>query len=160
MMDDELVHDYDAVKRREYYLRNRHLKGRTHGFVKPVKTRAQRAAERRKHQEAQIAALKSRLEKLRAVLAAETKKAQARSGVTSSTSSSTSSTNSQASTPKQKLTAAQKAKKAAAEKKAREKDQTLDEQVKSLTEKVKKIQERIIKMRRNGSVGAKRTTTK
>lgn len=158
MMDDELVHDYDAIKRREYYLRNRHLKGRTHGFVKPVKTRAQRAAERRKHQEAQIAALKSRLEKLRAVLAAETKKAQARSGVTSSTS--TSNANSQTNAPEQKLTAAQKAKKAAAEKKVRAKDQTLDEQVKSLTEKVKKIQERIAKMRGNDSVGAKRTTTK
>lgn len=162
-MDDELVHDYDAVKRREYYLRNRKLKGRKHGSgkpVAPVKTRAQRAAERRKHQEAQIAALKSRLEKLREVLAAETKKAQARSGVTSSTKSSSINSNSQSNAPKQKLTAAQKAKKAAAEKKAREKDQTLDEQVKSLTEKVKTIQERIAKMRKDGSVGAKRTTTK
>jgi chromosome segregation ATPase len=162
-MDDELVHNYDAVKRREYYLRNRKLKGRTHGSgkpVAPVKTRAQRAAERRKHQEAQIAALKGRLEKLRQVLAAETKKAQARSGATSSTSASKTTSNSQSNTPKQKLTASQKAKKAAAEKKAREKNQTLDEQIKTLTEKVKTIQERIAKMRGNGSVGAKRTTTK
>lgn len=160
-MADELVHDYDAIKRREYYLRTRKLKGRGHASkMPPKKTPAQRAAERRKHQEAQIAALKSRLERLRDVLAAETKKAQARSGATSSTSASTTSSGSQSSSTTQKLTAAQKAKKAAAEKKAREKDQTLDGQIKSLTEKVKNIQERIAKMRQNGSVGAKRTTTK
>lgn len=162
-MDDELTHDYDAIKRREYYLRNRKLKGRKHGSVKvaaPVKSRAQRQAERKKRQEAQIAALKGRLEKLRAVLSAETKKAQARSGVTSSTAASSAPESSSGNSPAQKLTAAQKAKKAAAEKKAREKNQTLDEQVKSLTEKIKTIQARIIKMRKDGSVGAKRTTTK
>lgn len=156
-MDDELVHDYDAVKRREYYLRTRKLKGRAHAIkAPPKKTPAQRAAERRKHQEAQIAALKSRLERLRDVLAAETKKAQARSGASSSTTA----TAADSSASTQKLTPVQKAKKAAAEKKAREKDQTLNEQIKSLTEKVKKILERIAKMRQNGSVGAKRTTTK
>ena len=156
-MDNTLEHNYDAVKRREYYLKNRALKGRKHGIVRvasPKKSRAQLQAERRKHQEAQIAAMKSRLEKLRDVLAAETKKAQARSGVDTSTATSTAKSASSSSST-QKLTPAQKAKKAAAEKKARAKNQTLDEQVKSLTEKIKTIQVRIAKMRKDGSVGAK-----
>jgi hypothetical protein len=151
-MDDALEHDYDATKRRQYYLRTRNLKGRTKGSVRiapPKKTRAQRQAERRKKQEAQIAALKSRLEKLRDVLAAETKKAQAKSGV--DTAKDSSKTASPSSTT-QKLTPAQKAKKAAAEKKARAKNQTLDEQVQSLTKKINAILVHLNNLHSNGSV--------
>lgn len=167
-MADDLAHisAYDAQKRREYYLRTRKLKGRKHGAAKPVaphKTRAQRQAERRKKQAAQIAALKGRLQKLRDVLAAEVKKAQARSGVdtTKAKPASKSSTSAQKSSGKpEKLTAAQKAKKAKEDKKRREAMDTPEAQIKSLNEKIKTIQERIAKMRKDGSVGARRTTAK
>lgn len=164
-MDDTLVHDYDAIKRREYYLRTRKLKGRKKGSVQPAphkKTRAQRQAERRRKQEAQIAALKGRLEKLRDVLAELTKKAQERSGVDTSKTTSKPSTSSQhkSSGKTEKLTAAQKAAKAKADKKRREADQTPEAQIKSLNEKIKTIQERIAKMRKDGSVGARRNTPK
>lgn len=172
-MADDLEHSYDALKRREYYLKNRHLKGRKPGASSqpstkrraaakpPAKTRAQRQAERRRHQEAQLALLKSRLEKLRIVLAEEVKKAQARSGGSSSKATSTQKS-SQANQPVKKLTAAEKAKAAKAAKayRAKNKDLSLDEQVKSLTEKIKTIQERIAKMRKDGSVGARKTPAK
>jgi hypothetical protein len=162
-VDSELLH-YDAAQRREYYLRNRHLKGRTKGTAKvaaPRKTRAQRQADRRKHLEARVAELKSRLERLRDVLAAEVKEAKARSGVKPATEpKKAASTQPKTSGNSEKLTSQQKAAKAKADKKRREKDQTLDEQVKSLTEKIKTIQERIAKMRKDGSVGVKRNTAK
>lgn len=163
-MDDDLVHSYDSLKRREYYLRTRKLKGRKKGFVKPAprkKTRAQRQAERRRKQEAQIAALKGRLEKLRDVLAELTKKAQARSGVDATKTAKKSASSQQKSLDKtEKLTAAQKAAKAKADKKRREADQTPEAQIKSLNEKIKTIQERIAKMRKDGSDGARRNTSK
>jgi uncharacterized protein with von Willebrand factor type A (vWA) domain len=166
-VDDELVHVYDATKRREYYLKTRHLKGRHHGttrVVPPKKSRAQRLAEHRRHQEAQIAELKSKLERLKEVLAAEVKKAKARSGVKPTTTSSKTpvSSHKSSNSPAQKLTPAQKAKKAREEKKLREKNkpQSLDEQVQSLTKKIKTIQERIAKMRKDGSIGAKRHSVK
>lgn len=161
----DLIHDYDAAKRREYYLRTRKLKGRTKGSARPAppkKTRAQRQAERRKKQEAQIAALKGRLEKLRVLLAAEVKKAQARSGVEQKkTESKTTTSSKQKSSGKtEKLTAAQKTAKAKADKKRQEELNTPEAQIKSLTEKIKTIQERIAKMRKDGSVGARRNTSK
>lgn len=164
-MDDELIHAYDSAKRREYYLRNRNLKGRNHGSAvkgaPPKKTRAQRQAERRKKQQAQIAALKGRLEKLRNVLAAETKAAQIRSGVKTAKSADKESSSKQGDSS-EKLTASEKAAKAKAAKKLREKnaDPSLDQQIKSLTEKIKKVQERIMKMRKNGSLGVRKTQTK
>lgn len=163
-MADDLVHNYDANKRREYYLRTRKLKGRKKGSVKaapPRKTRAQRQAERRRKQEAQIAALKGRLEKLRDVLAQLTKAAQARSGVdTKKPASKTSASKQKSSGKPEKLTAAQKAAKAKADKKRQEELNTPEAQIKSLNEKIKTIQERIAKMRKDGSVGARRNTSK
>lgn len=164
-MADDLVHNYDAIKRREYYLRTRKLKGRKKGSAKPAppkKTRAQRQAERRKKQEAQIAALKGRLEKLRDVLAAEVKKAQARSGVETkkATPAKTSTSQQKSSGKTEKLTAAQKTAKAKADKKRQEELNTPEAQIKSLNEKIKTIQERIAKMRKDGSVGARRNTSK
>lgn len=158
-MAEEVVHAYDAAKRHEYYLKKRQLKGRRPAKPKPPKkTRAQRQAERRKQQQAKIAALKSRLETLQKVLEAEVKKAKARSGVKPKTTETKKATSSSSNAPAEKLTAAQKAKKAKAEKKAREKDPdvSLDEQVKSLTAKIKTIQERIAKMRKEGSSGARK----
>jgi chromosome segregation ATPase len=160
-MADELSHaSYDAAKRRAYYLRTRNLKGRKSGKGKPPKkTRAQRQAERRRKLEAQVEALKGRLEKLRAALAKLTEEAKARSGVeTKKTPAKSASSTAKKSTEK-KLTSAEKAKAAKAAKEYREKnpDKVLADEVKSLNEKIKTIQERIAKMRKEGSIGAKKT---
>ncbi|QAY17131.1 hypothetical protein SEA_MADAMATO_13 [Streptomyces phage Madamato] len=158
-MADELVHEYDAAKRRAYYLKTRQLKGRKTGVTyKPVaKTRAQRQAERRKKLEAEVTALKGRLEKLRKALAVLTEQAKARSGADSKSTTSTA-----AKSADNKQTAAQKAKDAKASKEYYEKnkDKLLEDQVKSLKAKIKTIQERIEKMRKNGSVGARNSTDK
>lgn len=169
-MDEDLVHAsaaYNAAARREYYLRTRKLKGRTHGSQPPLhphKTRAQRQAERRRQQEAKIAELKGRLKRLQEVLAAEVKQAKARSGVKTpkTETKTTGSTHNGSSSKPEHLSASQKAKKAKEDKKRREKnkDLSLDEQVKSLTQRIKTIQERIAKMRKDGSVGARRHTAK
>ena len=160
-MADDLVHAYDAAKRREYYLRTRKLKGRTK-TVKPKppkKTRAQRQAERRRKLEADVAALKGRLAKLQAVLAELTKAAKARSGVKDKATPQKS-TSTAKKTTAQKLTPAQKTKaaKAAEEYRKKNPDKALSEDIKSLNAKIKTIQERIAKMRNEGSIGAKKTT--
>lgn len=159
-MVDPIVHDYDAAKRRAYYLRNRQLKGRKPAKAKPSKkTRAQRQAERRKKLEAQVDALKGRLEKLRAVLSELTEQAKKRSGVdTTKANSKTTSTTKK--TPEKKLTAAQKAKAAKASEEYRKKnpDKALADDVKSLNAKIKTIKEQIAKKRKEGSIGAKKTT--
>lgn len=175
-MDSELTHLYDPAKRREYYLKNRQLKGRVSTAKKtvpgtrkkaapkpPHKTRAQRQAERRKHLQGQVEQLKSRLDQLRTLLEAEVKKAQARSGIKQPAKDAKKSASTQkTSDGSKKLTAHQKAEKAKADKKYRENnpDLQLEDQVKSLTQKIKTIQERIAKMRKEGSIGAKRNSTK
>ncbi len=170
-MGDDLEHAYDPIKRREYYLRTRKLKGRK-AAVKtsksrpkakpkpPTKTRAQRQAERRRKLEAEVNALKARLEKLRTVLAEMTKKAKARSGIKPTTNTSKQ-TNAKKSTPA-KQTAAQKAKAAKRSKEYYEKnkDEILADEVKSLKGKIKTIQERIEKMRKNGSARASTNVAK
>ena len=169
-MDDELVHDYDANKRREYYLRTRQLRGRSAGAQKamgsrrlkakpPTKTRAQRQAERRKQIEAQVNALKARLEKLRTVLDQLTKQAQAGSRAKPKSSENASS---EKKSPDKKLTAGEKAKaaKASEEYRKKNKDLLLADEVKSLNGKIKTIQDRIAKMRKNGSIGVQRNPTK
>lgn len=162
-MADELVHEYDPAKRREYYLKTRQLKGRKRGTVQkpPTKTRAQRQAERRKKLEAEVAALKGRLEKLREALKTLTQQAKARSGVDPKSTTSKKSETKGKSSPTKK-TAAQKAKDAKASKEYYEKnkDKLLEEEVQSLKAKIKTIQERIAKMRKNGSAGARNPTTK
>jgi ubiquinone biosynthesis protein UbiJ len=161
-MADDLVHAYDASKRREYYLRTRKLKGRQPGkAAPPKKTRAQRQAERRKKLEAQVEALKGRLEKLRAVLAQLTEQAKKRSGVDTKKTTSKKTTSSTKKAAEKKLTPAQKAKAAKASEEYRKKnpEKALADDVKSLNDKIKTIQERIAKMRKEGSIGAKKTTT-
>lgn len=169
-MADDLVHEYDPAKRREYYLKNRHLKGRKPAAIKtsksrpiakpkpPTKTRAQRQAERRRKLEAEVNALKARLEKLRTALTEMTKKAKARSGV--KPSSNTPKKTIAKKTTAKKQTATQKAKTAKQSKEYYEKhkDEILAEEIKSLKGKIQTIQERIEKMRKNGSVGARKPT--
>lgn len=168
---------YDPAKRREYYLRTRQLKGRQPGSSKPIpsqrapvlkppskpkaKSKAEIQLERRKHLQAQVDALKLRLEKLRKILQEEVKKAQARSGVKTTPVKKPSPSKADH-TKTQKLTAQQKAKKAEAEKKYREQhpDKFLADQVSTLTKKIKLIQQQIAKMRKENSVGIRRGATK
>lgn len=171
--ESNLSHEYDPIKRREYYLKTRELaerngtlnkstKPRAKAVPKPaVKTRQQRQEERRRKIEAQVDALKGRLEKLRAVLAEMTKQAKLRSGQQPSKTPEKKASN-QKTGAKQKLTASQKADAAKRSKENYEKnkDQLLADEVKSLTDKIKTIQERIAKMRKTSSVGAKNTQSK
>lgn len=92
---ETVIHDYDPVKRREYYLKNRELKGRkprltddsvghlVRGKVvvakKPKKPK-QTPAQKRKAVAANLEALKGRLERLREVLRELVKAAKGRSG--------------------------------------------------------------------------------
>ena len=175
MAEDSLSHVYDPVKRREYYLRNRKLKGRTHGSSKAtkprVKSKAELAKERHAHLEEQVLALKGRLEKLQAALKVLVAQAKARSGVKSTPTSTTKKTASQKkpNAKSQKLTPAQKKAKAEAEKKARReqavKDGTannsqLSDEVKALNEKIKTIKARIEKMHSSGAIGSRTNTKK
>jgi hypothetical protein len=152
MADDTLAHAYDAAKRREYYLRNRKLKGRKHGSSKTtkprVKSRAEIAKERHAHLEAQVDQLKARFEKLQAALKILVEQAKKRSGVESKTTTSkktATSTQQKAAAKPQKLTASQKKAKAEAEAKSRREkavkngtatNSQLSDEVKSLNEKI------------------------
>lgn len=172
-MDDDLSHEYDAAQRRAYYLRTRQLKGRKSGAgdvsptrrlpkaKPPVKTRAQRQAERRRHLEAQVEALKARLQKLREVLAKQVEAAQIRSGQTpKKASEKTSQTKSPGKTTKQTAKQKADASKRSKEYYEKNKDEILADEVKSLNQKIKAIQERIAKMRKNGSIGTQRASAK
>jgi t-SNARE complex subunit (syntaxin) len=175
MDEDSLSHEYNAAKRREYYLKNRHLKGRQRGSAKAmkprVKSRAEIAKERHAHLSEQVAALKGRLEKLQAALKILVEQAKKRSGVKSTTTSTAKAATSQQKTTAkpQKLTTAQKKAKAeAAEKSRREKaikdgtatNSDLSSEVKSLNERIKTIQARVEKMRKSGAIGSQTKTKK
>lgn len=175
MDEDSLSHVYDPAKRREYYLKNRHLKGRKHGSeraTKPrVKSRAEIAKERHAHLQAQVDALKGRLEKLQAALKILVEQAKKRSGVkpTKTAAKKTTTSQKQAHAKPQKLTTAQKKAKAEAEKEARHKqaikdgtatNSDLSAEVKSLNERIKTIQARIEKMHKSGALGSHANTKK
>jgi len=176
MVEDSLSHVYDPAKRREYYLKNRHLKGRKHGSgkaTKPrVKSRAELAKERHTHLQEQVAALQGRLEKLQAALKILVEQAKKRSGVkpTKTTAAKKTAASQQKPNAKpQKLTTAQKKAKAEAQKKARRKqaikdgtatNSDLSEEVKSLNERIKSIQARIEKMHKSGALGSHANTNK
>jgi uncharacterized protein YPO0396 len=177
-MDDSrnyIIHEYDPVKRREYYLKTRQLKGHVpkalepnkvtpfKTAVKPAPNRQQRQEERRRHLQAQVDQLKARLKKLREALAEMVKAAKARSGVKTPDKKQTNKKDagngkkSEAKpTAKQKADAAKRSK----EYYEKNKDQLLADEVKSLTAKIKTIQERIAKMRKTSSAGAKNTQNK
>lgn len=143
-MDDEISHLYDPVKRREYYLKTRKLKGRQTGTLdtskrlprrkvgtldmsrrQPRMTQQERRKARQRQLEAQVNVLRARLEKLQKTLKLLTEQAKARSGVktekksdkTSDSKSSTDkkSTDKSSSRKKEHLTAAQKVKEAKAQ---------------------------------------------
>jgi hypothetical protein len=169
MDENSLSHVYDAAKRREYYLKNRQLKGRNHGSVKAtkprIKSRAEIAKERHAHLSEQVTALKGRLEKLQAALKVLVDQAKKRSGVKpiATSSQKTAVSQKKAIAKSQRLTAAQKKAKAEAEKKVRReqaiKDGTatnsdLSDEVKSLNERVKTIRARIEKMHKSGALGS------
>lgn len=175
MDENSLTHVYDAAKRREYYLKNRHLKGRKRGsgrVTNPrVKSRAEIAKERHAHLQEQVSALKGRLEKLQAALKILVEQAKKRSGVkpTKTAAKKTTASQQKANAKPQKLTAAQKKAKAEAEKKVRREQAIkngtatngdLSDEVKSLNERIKTIQARIEKMHANGALGSRTTTKK
>jgi hypothetical protein len=174
-MDDNkpyVIHEYDPVKRREYYLKNRQLKGnnpavadpmkktRPKAALKPAPNRQQRQEERRRQLQAEVDALKARLQKLREAMAELTKAAKARSGVeTPSKKQPVKKDDGKKAnpSPKEKADAAERSK----EYYEKNKDQILADEVKSLTEKIKIIQERIVKMRlKTSSAGANNTQNK
>lgn len=82
---------YDKAKAHEYYLQNRRLKGRRRGGVVPprgsnpqtLKLLEKHTPNKKHGHEAEVAALKARLEKLRDVLAKLVEQAKKRSGVDS-----------------------------------------------------------------------------
>ncbi len=175
MAENSLSHVYDPVKRREYYLRNRNLKGRKRGsapVAKPrVKSRAEIAKERHAQLTEQVQALTTRLEKLQAALKILVDQAKKRSGVKTTTPPAKKAASQQKSSDKkpQKLTAAQKKAKAEAEAKSRReqaiKDGTatnsdLSEEVKSLNERIQTIKARIEKMHASGALGSRTNTKK
>jgi hypothetical protein len=176
MDENSLSHAYDAAKRREYYLKNRHLKGRKHGsskVAKPrVKSRAEISRERHAHLSEQVTALKGRLEKLQAALKILVEQAKKRSGVKPAVSSAKKTASPQqktAASKPQKLTVAQKKAKVEAEKKARREkaikngtatNGDLSDEVKSLNERIKTIRARIEKMHKSGAIGSRTNTKK
>lgn len=171
MDEDSLSHVYDPAKRREYYLRNRQLKGRKHGSERPakprVKSRAELAKERHAHLQEQVSTLKGRLERLQAALKILVEQAKKRSGVKPSKTTAAKKTTASKQRPNakpQKLTAAQKKAKAEAQRKVRReqavKDGTatngdLSEEVKALNERIKSIRARIEKMHASGALGSR-----
>ncbi|AXQ61252.1 hypothetical protein SEA_LIBERTYBELL_11 [Streptomyces phage LibertyBell] len=170
---NRIIHEYDPVKRREYYLKTRQLKGHVpkalkstkvtppRVAVKPAPNRQQRQEERRRQLQAQVDALKVRLQKLREALAELVKAAKARSGVKTPAKKQLSKAgNGKKAAPKQ--TAKQKTDAAERSKEYYEKnkDQLLADEVKSLTAKIKTIQERIAKMRKTSSAGASKNSNK
>lgn len=160
----DLLHEYDPVKRREYYLRNRHLKGRSKGTPKtPVK---KTYAQRQKELEARVNKLKARLAQLQVLLKTLTEAAQKRSGIDKNTAEKNALQKYQ---PKkradptskyEKKTQKQKDAAAEASQKYRDKNQHLTDQVTDLTKKIKAIHERIKRLQNTGSVGASKSTSR
>lgn len=162
-----LLHQYDPVDRHQRYLKERQLKGRrpaatkpllirkpgalhpsvsrtTHVVKKPLPKKVvlkKSAEQRRKEVQAQVDALKGRLETLRKVLAELVKQAQARSGQEPTKDHKQ---------PEHK-TSAEKKKAADASKKFREKHKndapTPSQELKDLQSKIKLVQKKIQEMR-------------
>jgi vacuolar-type H+-ATPase subunit I/STV1 len=164
IFDDELVHatDYDPVKRREYYLKMRELKGRdkaatpaTGGgdrpkfkFSAPVHNRGvvvkNDAHARQQAISVKVGQLKERLGKLKEKLESLREKAKKKDEEKASGGKKTSSTDSKDQKP---LTAAEKRKKAADERKRYEKEKKpadkLPETEAELLAEIRKVESRI-----------------
>lgn len=180
IISGELKHEYDPVKRREYYLRNRELKGRRAGSSSPSPssrqnqtvqgpyTRPNRSrgnTEARIHAEKRLEATQAKLERLKEVLAQLVKQAKARSGIETEDSSSKSKTSSTKSTKtsNEKLTTSEKkeAAKRSAEyrKKNPEKTGPRKEQAQVQAE-IKEIQKQIADLREKLKARRKRSSEK
>lgn len=145
---NDLQHEYDAAKRREYYLRTRKLKGREK--AKPKLT----AAQRRQQLQVRVDRLKAKLAQLEESLRILREAAQRRSGIDKNSSEKDKYDRSTTSSTKYSdLTAKQKRDKAKAAEKYRDENQTLTDQVKSLNDKIRNIRERIARIKETGAVG-------
>ncbi len=162
-----VIHDYDAAKRREYYLQTRKLKGRhkknlptvvKKASVRKIKTHA----DRQKELEARVHRLKDRLAQLQDLLKQLTEAAQKRSGIgknsTEKASTKKYESNSDSSSKYEKKT--QKQKDAAAEASKKYRDKNPANQITDLNNKIKAIRERIKRLQQTGSVGASKSSTK
>lgn len=158
-VENFLAHDYDPVKRRDYYLRTRDLKGRESRAVAPsplVRSRSinslptnsagpQKTSPDRKTTEALIEELKVRLQKLRAVLDQLVNDARVRSGdspVEKISGANAPSSSAPKQTAQEKADAAQRAK----DYYEAHKDEILGQQVKDLSNKISTISEKIKEM--------------
>jgi len=152
---------YDPQKARDYYLRNRVLKGRRPGAVKesgigesssqpPAKTKkptTRTPAQRRAQRKAKVEALQARLDRLNTLLTELVKQAKARSGVETKESPSKSSTKT-ASKKTSDLTAKQKNAAAKASEKYREENkETLAKQAEKLQGDIKEVRAKIKEVR-------------
>lgn len=175
-----LMHEYDAAKRREYYLRTRKLKGRDGGISandvsvgvpkKQPTTKKPPAkkthAQKQKELAARITKLKARLEQLQAALKLLVEAAQKRSGIDKNAAEKNALAKYERSPRKdptskyEKKTQKQKDAAAKAAEKYRDKNQSLEDQVKDLNNKIKSIRERIARIQKTGSVRASNSTTK
>lgn len=154
----DLLHEYDAMKRREYYLRTRKLVGRSRGSAQPSPKERPSAAvmpakktrgRRRKELEARVNRLKARLERLQEVLRALVEAAQARSGVDDNSAEETESKTSNPASPStEEKTQQEKDEAAEAAQEYRDKNKELEAQVLDLNNKIKAIHERIKRLRR------------
>lgn len=169
-----LAHDYDAVKRHEYYLKTRKLHGRVSKATAPVgKSLAVRkppvkknAAQRQKELTARVARLQAKFDRLQAALKIVIEAAQKRSGVDKNSAEKAAENKYQS--PKafdptskyEKKTQKQKNDAAKAAAKYRDKNKVLEDQVTDLNNKIKAIRERIKRIQKTGSVGASKTTTR
>lgn len=154
-----LLHDYDAAKRREYYLRTRKLVGRSKQSPSPAVDKTPAAtmmpekkthAQRRKELESRVARLQERLKQLQLVLKALVEAAQQRSGVDDNSAEEAKSETSNPSNPAtEKKTQQEKDEAAKAAQEYRDKNKDLQAQVIDLNNKIKAIHEQIKRLRRD-----------
>lgn len=169
---------YNAEQAHEYYIKNRQLKGRQPGAVKPVPKRrpvgrlAVKAAPKKvavpKKSSAQIKAeanaavkkLQAKLTSLQEVLAELVKQAKTRSGVTTPPKAVKKSTKTKAPTNAQKSAAAKAAHDYYEKHKASMPDATPAEQEKALTTKIKAIEVKIKAVKAQLAAAAKQLQPK
>lgn len=150
-----IVHDYDPVKRREYYLKNRQLKGRKIGRVKndgslglgsfSMKKPKKNAAQKRKEAAARIKATLAKLERLKAALERLVDQAQKRSGADSSSDSKKSPSKSSEKSSSSKTTAKEKADSRERSKKyyQEHKDDPSFKKIKQLRDQIRALREQL-----------------
>jgi len=168
-----LLHEYDAAKRRDYYLRTRQLTGRNKKSVPSAVAKRPTAhipvkkthAQRQKELEARVQRLQGKLKRLQAALKILVEAAQKRSGVSKNTSEKAAISNHQNKTSDptskyQKKTQKQKDAAAVAAQKYRDKNKVLEDQVTDLNNKIKAIRDRIKRIQKTGSVGASKSNTR